>query len=435
MIATRRTSSAASDLTTSRGTTIVSRLTRAADWAARAADRRQDSTAAGTSPCAMASVPTLVPLPPQHGRPIALQSSPFWLGSHRGAGHQVFLPGVGERHVALVERGDGYWVIPGSGSAAVNGNPIGTGVVLQHGDVIRVAPGCEFRFDSGVVAPAESTPVADPVVAVRAKRRRPRGLATRVPRVFIIAASIAAVLIVGAVVVIVRGLTRSEDAAQLSPAEIVVFDSVLAVAYEHVERGTALLEIGARPQALQEFAAGVNALKTSSLRAHPYVVPRIDALESSVAAIYREKQVAVPVEYARAAARTPTPSAVFSRSLHAALSTAEFVQRFDSVRQAFSARFRTSLTITGADHAEHVSLYGRGGALDIRTRNLSAEQIQFVIGQCRAAGIRVKDFSQDSVLKRQIQSAIRAGLADRAGTGVHLHVDRFANRRDAFTVQ
>ena len=47
----------------------------------------------------------------------------------------------------------------------------------------------------------------------------------------------------------------------------------------------------------------------------------------------------------------------------------------------------------------------------------------------------MKDFSQDSVLARQIQAAIRAGLADRAGTGVHLHIDRFANRRDAFTVQ
>jgi hypothetical protein len=384
----------------------------------------------------MASLPTLVPLPPQHGGPIALQTSPFWLGSHRGAGHQVFLPGVGERHVALVERSDGHWLIPGSGSATVNGRAIGTGVVLQHGDVIGLAPGAEFRFDSGVVSAPAPAPVAEqPAVPVRTKRRRPRGLTTRLPRPFLVAAGIAALLIVGALAIIVRGLTRGEDASQLSADEIVVFDSLLAVAYEHVERGTTLLEIGARQQALQEFAAGVNALKTSSLRAHPYVLPRIEALEASVAAIYREKQVEIPVEYARAGARTPTPSAVFGRSLHAALSTAQFLQRFDSVRHAFSARFGTSLTVTGADHAEHLSLYGRGGALDIRTRNLSPEQVQFVIGQCRAAGIRVKDFSRDSVLRRQIQSAIRAGLPDRAGTGVHLHVDRFANRRDAFTVQ
>ena len=126
---------------------------------------------------------------------------------------------------------------------------------------------------------------------------------------------------------------------------------------------------------------------------------------------------------------------MFARSLRAALSTTEFADRFDGVRQSFLTRFGAPLVITGADHAEHVSLYGKGGALDIRARGLTTEQVQFVVGQCRTAGIRVKDFSQDSVLARQIQAAIRAGLADRAGTGVHLHIDRFANRRDAFTVQ
>jgi hypothetical protein len=55
------------------------------------------------------------------------------------------------------------------------------------------------------------------------------------------------------------------------------------------------------------------------------------------------------------------------------------------------------------------------------------------VANCRAAGIRVKDFSTDSVLQAQIQSAIKAGLADRAGTGVHLHVDRFADRHDRWT--
>jgi hypothetical protein len=286
-----------------------------------------------------------------------------------------------------------------------------------------------------VAAPPTPAAPAEPVVATARSKRRQRGLTTRLPRAFVIAASVASVLVIGAVVVIVRGLTRGEDASELSAEQTVVFDSLLAVAYEHVERGTALLEIGARAPALQEFAAGVNALKTSSLRSHPYVVPRIDALESSVAAIYREKRVDVPAEYARAAQRTPSPSALFTRSLRAALSTTEFAARFNGVRTAFTTRFGRSLTVTGSDHAEHLSLYGRGGALDLRTRDLTREQVQFVIAECRNVGIRVKDFSQDSVLKRQIESAIRAGLADRAGTAVHLHIDRFANRRDAFTVQ
>ena len=384
----------------------------------------------------MAPLPTLVPLPPQRSAPVSLNTSPFWLGSHREAALPLFLPAVVERHAVLVERADGYWVLPGSGPTTVNGTPIGPGVLLRHGDVIRLAPGAEFRFDSGEVA-ADPPPAAivASVPAQRSKRRKPQRMAARLPRAFIIAAGIAAVLVVAASVIIVRGLTRTGDASQLSVDETVMFDSLLAVAYEHVERGTALLEIGARPAALQEFAAGVNTLKASPLRSHPYVIPRIEALEASVAAIYREKRVDVPAEYARAAARTPAPASVFARSLRAALSTSEFADRFNGVRQSFVTRFGAPLVITGADHAEHVSLYGKGGALDIRARGLTTEQVQFVVGQCRTAGIRVKDFSQDSVLARQIQAAIRAGLTDRAGTAVHLHIDRFANRTDAFTVQ
>ena len=65
---------------------------------------------------------------------------------------------------------------------------------------------------------------------------------------------------------------------------------------------------------------------------------------------------------------------------------------------------------------------------------MSPEQVSFVVVECRARGIRVKDFSQDSILQRQIAAATRAGLLDRAGTGLHLHIDRFANRRDHWTV-
>jgi hypothetical protein len=57
-----------------------------------------------------------------------------------------------------------------------------------------------------------------------------------------------------------------------------------------------------------------------------------------------------------------------------------------------------------------------------------------VVDACRQRGIRVKDFSQDSILQLQVAAAKRAGLLDRAGTGLHLHIDRFAGRRDRWTV-
>ena len=47
----------------------------------------------------------------------------------------------------------------------------------------------------------------------------------------------------------------------------------------------------------------------------------------------------------------------------------------------------------------------------------------------------MKDFSVDAVLQRQIESARRAGHFDRMGTGLHMHVDRFANRYDRWTVE
>jgi hypothetical protein len=56
------------------------------------------------------------------------------------------------------------------------------------------------------------------------------------------------------------------------------------------------------------------------------------------------------------------------------------------------------------------------------------------VAALREEGIRVKDFSDDAILQAQIRSARAAGLADRAGTGLHLHVDRFPNRRDRWTV-
>jgi hypothetical protein len=121
-------------------------------------------------------------------------------------------------------------------------------------------------------------------------------------------------------------------------------------------------------------------------------------------------------------------------SLKAQLSATDFATRFLAVQARFASQYHKQVVVTGRDHPEHLSLYGRGGAIDMRVNDLSREQVQWIVANCRAAGIRVKDFSTDSVLQAQIQSAIKAGLADRAGTGVHLHVDRFADRKDKYTV-
>ena len=383
----------------------------------------------------MASIPSLIPRAPQRSDAVRLETTPFWIGGGAGASLRIFLPGIAERHVSILERGDGYWVIPAGGAVTVNGAQVSAGTHLADGDVIELAPGCSFQFDSGqlttpaigAIAPNATVVAAAPL---KKKKNRPMRGSSKYSLPIRIAFGLALILVVASVAVMYRAATHTTAAPQLSSEDTALFDSLLVVAYDHIERGTTLLEIGAPQPALQDFAAGINALKTSRLREHPYIVPRIEALEASVAAIYREKHIAVPTVYSSAKETV----GLVSRSLRESLTPAEFATRFSDVEQQFLSKFGQSVTVTGTDHAEHVSLYGRGSAIDIRSRNLTGAQTAFLVGACRNAGIRVKDFSQDSVLQRQIQSAMRAGLADRAGTGLHIHIDRFADRRDAYTV-
>jgi hypothetical protein len=230
-------------------------------------------------------------------------------------------------------------------------------------------------------------------------------------------------------------LWRARQVGKPAPGELTieqatVLDSLLRETYDHIERGTALLSIGASAQALREFADGINILQVHPLRSHPAVAPRILALEGAVAGIYRENKLAVPSGFV---AGRPAGT-LLSTALAASLTAADFRLRFEEVRSLFQGRFGQPLVVTGSDHSEHLSLYGPGGALDLRSRDLSADRIQFIIAECRLRRIRVKDFSKDSVLRAQIAAALQAGLADRASTGVHLHIDRFAGRRDRWTV-
>jgi hypothetical protein len=227
----------------------------------------------------------------------------------------------------------------------------------------------------------------------------------------------------------------------LSDADAQAYDALVARAADQTERGAALLELGAPEAALREFGAAVTTLESSPLRDNPWVRPRIDALEAGIAAIYRERRVAVPARYeaararaaGRGAARATPRSAALARA--ARLSAEEFAARLAAVQQAFVARYGRALVVTGRDHAEHVALYGPGSAVDLRVRDLTPEQVGFAVAQLRAAGVRVKDFSSDAVLRAQVAAARAAGLADRAGTGLHLHADRFLDRTDRWTVR
>jgi hypothetical protein len=226
--------------------------------------------------------------------------------------------------------------------------------------------------------------------------------------------------------------SQSEQAdASLSSTDYSLYESVLAQSSDHLERGATLLGLGLTDGALTEFARAVNVFEESRLGRNPLIRPRIDAIRATVRDIYRSRNTTAPSAYRRAKATRVNLAA----GLRAALSIDEFLLAAGEVQRLFLDRFQAKFEITGQDHPEHVGLYGPGGAIDIRVRGLSTAQVGFLIAGFNSLGARVKDFSSDQVLQAQIAAALKAGLPGRAGTGLHLHVDRFADRFDPYTVR
>jgi len=385
--------------------------------------------------------PALLTEPPLQPARFPLRGATLRIGRAGDSPVRVDHPLVDARHAMLVEREDGWWITASPGRLTINGHAMERDHRLVHGDRVTLAPGATLRFDSGVVAPA---PVAAPA-AGRVQRDAPRRRRRRLPQLAMPSLTwrgLAPWIAVGVLLGIGGGFgwyawrtwgTRPVTAQESDPITITQaaqLDSLLTVAYDHIERGQILVEYGANTAALDEFAAGVATITASPLRNLPYVRERAEALRASVADIYRSRNLLVPGTYATARKTVSLATA----GVRAALSVEQFAAGFAAVQAEFTSRFGKALTITGSDHSEHLSLYGRGGALDLRSSTLRPEQVQFVIATARAQGIRVKDFSQDAVLRAQIAAAIKAGLRERAGTGLHLHIDRFANRRDRYTV-
>lgn len=102
-----------------------------------------------------------------------------------------------------------------------------------------------------------------------------------------------------------------------------------------------------------------------------------------------------------------------------------FQKRFAELRRRFQEKYDREITLTGADHAEHRRLYGSGSAYDIRVRDLTREQVAFIVATGRALGLRIKDFSTwESVAAHNARTFMLGRPLDTLATGVHLHIDR-----------
>ncbi|SRR6266404_247400 len=116
------------------------------------------------------------------------------------------------------------------------------------------------------------------------------------------------------------------------------------------------------------------------------------------------------------------------------LTSAVFQSRFGELRKQFHEKYQRDITLTGADHAEHRRLYGSGSAYDIRVRDLTREQVGFIIAKGTALGLRIKDFSTwDNVAAHNARTLMLGRPLDTLATGIHLHIDRMVSRKQTLT--
>lgn len=400
----------------------------------------------------------LAPIPPTPGEPTAIFESPFWVGSDGACDLTIHHPHVASRHLVVVEREDGYWISAPNGAqnASVDGQPLTDPVLLAEGARVQVADGVVYQFGSGQVA--EEVPPSRTTVRFATPKNEPEPAAPRPhPGKRRISKRTLTTLRGTAVGVLILGLLAaggwavgsallSDPAPQpLSESDAQLFQELLRDGAEAMERGATLLELGLTDVALQEFAGALSRIETSRLAGNPWTTPRLAAMEEAIRELYQAKRVTAPGRFAGRGAggtgaeeRTRESGSVASAEtmdllFRSDVSPSDFRERTEDVFQRFGERFGSAPVTTGRDHPEHVSLYGRGGALDLRVRDLSTDEIAWLTNALRAMGLRVKDFSTDQILADQIRRATAAGLVDRAGTGLHLHVDRFASRSDRYS--
>jgi hypothetical protein len=375
-------------------------------------------------------MPSLTPTSPERGQPIALIGAETVIGATADSDIRVDIGGIGSRHAVVQQRDGAWWLLPGHAWLRLNDQPVVESMRLRDRDVITIAADHQYEFATGEARTRRMESLGSMVA--RPRKRHYRQL-PKPPRRFSLGALgtvlVAVALLGGAAFVTWYGLMRTGPGpGVLTDRQAAELDSLLIAADDHVERGGTLLELGLGDGAADEFAKAVNTLALSDLRDHPQVKPRIVALQASVAAIYRERSLAVPENYANA-----TAPLTAEQLKTASLTVPQFAAQFAIMAATFRDKFGHDIIVTGRDHAEHVALYGKGGAMDLSAKAMNATEIGFVVNQCHARHIRIKDFSQDSVLRREISAAVHAGLLFEAGTGLHLHIDRFANRRDRWT--
>lgn len=207
---------------------------------------------------------------------------------------------------------------------------------------------------------------------------------------------------------------------------------ILRLAKQHLQNGEGCLSRGDADCARREFDNAIDEFLESGidLRTDTYLLA---GWRDIIETIHRYESTPLSLDgraFWRAQefeGRPPEDDKLGSPEPGGPLDTGMFQNRFAELQRLFTDKYHREITLTGADHAEHRRLYGSGSAYDIRVRDLSREQVNFIIATGRNLGLRIKDFSTwESVATHNARSRTLGRPLDTFATGVHLHIDRMA---------
>jgi hypothetical protein len=221
--------------------------------------------------------------------------------------------------------------------------------------------------------------------------------------------------------------------ARVQQTGVVTPDRVLAAAGQHFQKGEACLTAGDGECARREFDSAIEEFLQSGLdlRSNEQLlagwremIEKINRYETAPLSA-TGKQLWRSQDFDGRPAQDPV--AEIASEFDGPPDASTFQRRFAELRKRFQEKYSRDITLTGADHAEHRRLYGIGSAYDIRVRDLTREQVAFIISNGSKLGLRIKDFSTwESVAAHNARTLMLGRPLDTLATGIHLHIDRMA---------
>jgi len=389
----------------------------------------------------MTPTPHLVPIVPTAGPKVPVSATPFWIGSGTEVGLHLSVTEVAERHVAVMRNEDGYWLNPERGvkpQPLLNGVHLTNTARLRDGDHVQVVPGIIYEFVTGEPRAHTSEKSAEREITRGGPGRNgerntslTRGHVEPRRRVGAWLGVLALLLALGGgITILVEHYSfRNGDLIPLPAAEAVRMAELVDQGAMRIERGATLLDLGQPKAAQQQFVVATSLIDESDLRLSPWARARDQALEVAAADVYRSRRLEVPVIFANAVRNNALPA----RMLPQGMTTQEFARRLDMVLHQFASQTQRDVHVLGRDTPLHVALFGAGSAADLQVSDLTESQRRDLMTACRAQGLRVRDFSADSLAgpareDNDEKDSDSTAVAPPATTGGgHLHVDRYAS--------